>query len=139
MLLPGSSSPTFPRAGKCSPRPGRCRSTEHAPGDINRKRLKLTRPCLWRRPYHALIPPTALPLPVPMHKSLPLAGASVTSSAPHIHGPKNITREHRRDFPGPLHLRTREPPPRVYAYLQIKDCHFLTYFGLMFNYLALLN
>lgn len=59
MLLPRSSSPTFPCVGRCSPRPGRCRSTEHAPGDVNPKKLKLTQPRLWRRPYHALIPPTA--------------------------------------------------------------------------------
>uniref|UniRef100_A0A7N9CY26 Uncharacterized protein n=1 Tax=Macaca fascicularis TaxID=9541 RepID=A0A7N9CY26_MACFA len=74
-LLPGSSSPTFLR-------PGKCRTTEHAPGDVNPKRSKLTRPRLRRHPYHALILPTALPLPVPMHKSLPPAGAGVTSSAP---------------------------------------------------------
>lgn len=72
----------FPVRGKMQPAPGRCRSTEHAPGDVNPKRSKLTRPRLRRCPYHALIPPTALPLPVPMHKSLPPAGASVTSSAP---------------------------------------------------------
>nr|XP_045227614.1 uncharacterized protein LOC123568778 [Macaca fascicularis] len=76
----------------------------------------------------APITPLSLPLPVPMHKSLPLAGASVTSSAPHIRGPENITRERRHDFPGPPYLRTREPPPRVYAYLQIKGCHFLRSF-----------
>uniref|UniRef100_A0A5F8AAR8 Uncharacterized protein n=1 Tax=Macaca mulatta TaxID=9544 RepID=A0A5F8AAR8_MACMU len=81
MLLPGSSSPTFPRVGKCSPSLGRCRSTKHVPGDVNPKRSKLTRPRLRRRPYHALILPTALPLSVPMHKSLPPAGAGVTSSA----------------------------------------------------------
>ena len=108
----------FPVRGKMQPAPGRCRSTEHAPGDVNPKRSKLTRPRLWRRPYHALIPPTALPLPVPMHKSPLPAGAGVTSSAPHIRGPENITRERQRDFPGPPHLRTREPRPRVYAYLQ---------------------
>ena len=109
----------FPARGKMQPAPGRGRSTEHAPGDVNPKRWKLTQPRLRRRPYHTLIPPTALPLPVPMHKSLPLAGAGVTSSAPRIRGPENITRECRRDFPGPF-SRTSEPRPRVRAYLQIK-------------------
>ena len=127
----------FP-AGKCSPRPGRCRSTEHAPGDVNPKRLKLTRPRLWRSPYHTLIPPTALPLPVPMHKSPPPAGASVTSSAPPTCGPQNLTPEHQRDFPGPIPEDRRTSPQSVCVFA-IKGCCFLMYFGLMFNYLALLN
>uniref|UniRef100_A0A5F8AR77 Uncharacterized protein n=1 Tax=Macaca mulatta TaxID=9544 RepID=A0A5F8AR77_MACMU len=118
MLLPGSSSPTFPRAG-------RWRSTEHAPGDVNPKRSNLTRPRLQRRPYHALILPTALPLPVPMHKSLPLAGASVTSSAPAFVDLRTSPESAGRDFPGPPHLRTRELRPRVCIFA-IKDCHFLT-------------
>ena len=109
----------IPVRGKMQPAPGRCRSTQHAPGDVNPKRSKLTRPRLWRRPYHTLIPPTALPLPVPMHKSPLPAGAGVTSSAPRIRGLENNTRERRRDFPGPF-SRTSEPRPRVRAYLQIK-------------------
>ena len=128
----------FPVRGKMQPAPGRCRSTEHAPGDVNPKRSKLTRPRLRRHPYHALIPPTALPLPVPMHKILPLAGASVTSSAPPTCGPENLTQKLRRDFPGPIPEDCRTSPESV-CILAIKDCRFLMYFGLMFNYLALLN
>ena len=117
LLFPGSSSPTYPRTGKCSRRPGRCRSTEHAPGDVNPKSSKLTRPRLWRRPYHALIPPTALPLPVPMHKSPLLAAAGVTSSAPAF-----VDRGTSPESAGATslapYLRTREPRPRVCAYVQ---------------------
>ena len=130
-LLPGSSSPTFPCLGKC-------RTTQHEPGDVNPKRLKLNRPRLWRSPYHTLIPPTALPLPVPMHKSPLPAGAGVTSSPPHL-----WTGEHHPRAPArlpwpptPEDQRTSSESVCIFA---IKDCHFLMYFGLMFNYLALLN
>ena len=138
LLFPGSSSPTYPRAGKCSPPPGRCRSTEHAPGDVNPKRSKLTRPRLWRRPYQVLILPTALPLPVPMHKSPLPAGAGVTSSV-RIRGLENITREHRRDFPGPPTPEDQGTSPESVCIFAVKGCRFLMYFGVMFNYLALLN
>ena len=137
MLLLGSSSPTFPRAGKCSP------PREDADQLSMRQVMSIRRDR--NLPGHAYgdapITPLSLPLPSPFqYQCIKVAAGRRQRDffGPRIRGPGNLTRERQHNFPGPIPEDWRTLPESVCIFA-IKGCCFLIYFGLMFNYLALLN